>query len=892
MLLKSFLQTRKLKLSYVQFALGIVLDSLNYLTIGNTIISMGHDETDISYNLIRDLETQFENSNTLVNDFITYIYQNPIIPYTKTGRTTKTTELKSLSQIVTSYVTKDKLVQQVTELLISTPLENLIVRYCYTASFKKAFSAKVQFDLRKSADGYRDNYFDDAIITNLLVMFANFVNMNSKSRYDISSRTPTDFLMHTYNNYFSKGKGNDIHELLSERATGANIGGDDSSWTRADLLTVKDKSVKSINFIELASKINASSNSLFCHANEKVAYYDIFSYYRDSKFEKEYNEKIKNSTQNPFKHLSGISITNQSPKDIISDGTKQQKYNARIEMCDVYADILCNRVSIDQLYNLYNRCLQLSAMQASKTSGSGSRGTDGVTYYESGGFRVKSGSNAERFQTDVEGFLALKELISYLESVDIDIYKIPPDIFRNRLLLRRFHSLEDYISMLPAVKELMEESRSDSSRTFQVDELGLYNNDSIYECINHVGPGEVRLDSLQDITLNSITDAIQEREQRIQRENAVPSLASKISAQIKRYEISKGFNQQCSKIMFPSTKEEDTFVNRVILLNTYLTQENMQESLEQNPYLSPAIFATLLEYFMIADNKSLYNADNKFVLYENFTDSLGLQWKLENESIYNIIISGLTLIGNKASTFINGHDMQDWTDILSICCAGQIILQLNSNLNQFILELDKLYNTPKNNKFFVCMKVAHDSILPSLPESIVELNDLRPFLSGVKWQGILDRNIFSRTEIKDIHSIMKSKLVTFVNRYLSFRSEELQLLAYLKEDIHITIKLGTTKVSSISNKDYKRLITACMSELIIKDSTSAAHKIQAIFDFNEYGLAMYHNELFRFTDNIFVHRKGYFLTVPKDAIMDVRIEEIELQDLDQIERRIQIVYGG
>ena len=110
---------------------------------------------------------------------------------------------------------------------------------------------------------------------------------------------------------------------------------------------------------------------------------------------------------------------------------------------------------------------------------------DGIPYYASNTIHPKKGCNQDKFKADFEGFIALRELVAFLNSSANDtgytIFDFPVEIFRDRNLLKRFSSLKEYLYMHDDVNKLVNEVYQSPGRSEDRNEKNLVSNDCIFD---------------------------------------------------------------------------------------------------------------------------------------------------------------------------------------------------------------------------------------------------------------------------------------------------------------------------------------------------------------------------------------------------------------------------
>ena len=474
-----------LPIESIQFATGIALDNLNQQKAAKSVIDMYKIERTESpyrkaeFSTREDLERHLLiDGNGLVYSYIHYLYSNECIAIKSSGMYS-TIKFVSLNKLV-SNISETVLTHEVMRIILNNSSDTFIYLYAKSSIFKNTLSKFLYRNYYMSADNVRKNVYSQDVINSIITDFADYVYKYScNGAYKHASGTPENFLIHTFQSYYSLG--GDMFKILNTKSTMSAIS-KNNDLTLNDYATL-DSEVEdnSIDFIKLATKINKSSYSLYNHSGDGgIAYYDIFSWYRDNLADSLY-ENNRNALS---KFLRGIKLSKPIVMEEVS-GTKRDKGSRRNKLCHVYFNAINDGMNITDIFTLYHDVCEKSYDLCQHRNSTGGA-SDGSAYYAWKDISPKSKTtNADKFKADYEGFIALKELVDFLNSpsnnTGITIFNMPADIFRDGSMLRRFSTFRDYIILYADVKNLMDEIDIDNYRSAVIDGYGIRNNDSVFD---------------------------------------------------------------------------------------------------------------------------------------------------------------------------------------------------------------------------------------------------------------------------------------------------------------------------------------------------------------------------------------------------------------------------
>lgn len=353
--------------------------------------------------------------------------------------------------------------------IANTDPEYFILLYMQTQEWQNIFIRKM-----------RSRIDDMDIINRESSAFYEYVRRCSATSYNIESKTPDNYLQFVFTNYFVKTV--EYADIFKFQSNLKEVGSEDKR-SKVDFYQIDDpineKIPESIDFIKIASKINKSSYYLFSHNKSAIAYYDIFSWYRHSLSLKNY-KTYRQKFNDVFAGL-GVTLESQAFND-----AQKIKYNKRIQLCKEYAALITNGIDTKDYYNFYIKVVSCSINCITHFANGGSA-KDGTAYYERGGFNTSTGRDQDKFRADVEGFLAMRELIEWVNSPNnttgVSIFTLPADIFRDKRYLKRFSSFREYVTLYEDTAHLMLEADDPERSSTYDSQTALLSNDALFDLI-------------------------------------------------------------------------------------------------------------------------------------------------------------------------------------------------------------------------------------------------------------------------------------------------------------------------------------------------------------------------------------------------------------------------
>lgn len=480
----------------IQFALAIVLDGLQELVAAKSVLNFMSPQVKLTcpaYPANRDAwRAKIASYDCdIVHAVIRYFMQNAVfINKVSNNRVTGGSSYVTLGSLLV-VAQEDVLYKNIMHIFVRYSVNNLIMLYTKTKMFRIEFINFVRKDCKQTNKKSGVNYISDSTFDLLLEGFTNFVAGNcSNGTYQTSSCSPNPFLFKRKKDdgtssgpiaWYQMKKDYDYYDILNSHGTNSKMGSSDN-FTFLDTVSIDTNSNdKTINFIGLCTKINNASRLLFSHGSDDEAYFDIFSYHRNKNLKK---------LQNQINRLNLVGCTincmDVRPLACYDNQTLSNKYNCRSKICDVFTKVLEQGIQKCDVRLLYQEVISTMEIECSGPSGT----KDAKSLFSFKGYKSREpGSNGQKFITLLYGYIAMKELISYIESngssLGVSVNDFPIDIFRIKGMLNRVRSFEEYIKYGDEIKKLYKEVISDKERSREVVN-GIYSNDWVYNYLSGI----------------------------------------------------------------------------------------------------------------------------------------------------------------------------------------------------------------------------------------------------------------------------------------------------------------------------------------------------------------------------------------------------------------------
>lgn len=501
-----------------QFAIAIALDNLNDVDAAKSVLSflcpsMAVGKQDSNRILLerKELAEKVASGRKgVVWTTIDYYYNNPVFKVRSNRSRTISSERRcSLRDLTRS--SQRAIYEETMRMLIKHPVNHLIYLYTKTTMFTKEFINFVKRDgTRNSRSG--SGAVSDSVARELATEFSQFVLENcAEGSYHPDTCTPNAFLFAKKAtdgkaelrpiDWFKFDQDGRYFKILNRTGTNITVGED---LTLLDQVSIDlGKKEYNISFILTCEKISKASALLFTHLDK--VYFDILSYHR--KVAAEDLEKYFSSLNLVGCKLSygyDLSAICEDKENLVS------KFNSRCGVCKRFEQVLNNGIQVRNLNDLYSELITYSKNICAGPSGT----KDAKSLFSFSGYHSREpGTNGTKFLTLLEGYMALKDLINFLQSDsntrDVGVADFPCDIFRQPLLLKRFKSYEDYIDYIDEIRPLVDEVAADNIRSASFAN-GLYSNDYVYDVLetSQLIKPDVTLQAIADSPLNSIQNAV------------------------------------------------------------------------------------------------------------------------------------------------------------------------------------------------------------------------------------------------------------------------------------------------------------------------------------------------------------------------------------------------
>lgn len=768
-----------LDLGYAQFAIGIVLSKLNEPEAAKAVIafegsyvdgekSVGEQEMLLRRRATIEEEIRKTGDN-LISGLIKYLTDKKCLyRHDRSGRYKKVTAV-SLRELLSDVSALSKVYREAMILLSDYGKLNLLVAYMDTDEYRETFKHDVLVKYNLSADGVRRNDLSDSIIAEIHADYKRFIQQNScNGAYSPITGTPTAFLRNAFNAFFARG--NSIQKILNTKGTNMDAGGE-SDMTLIDFHTIDAKEQQEqFDFIDVANRINRASYLMFSHNHNSVAFFDIFSCYREEKMKQrmQQNKRMLNTL------LQGCSIEFEDSASVLNCGnlnTINNKKSSRIALCKIFSPIVDKGLSQKELYKYYKRAMQLTG----ETDNHDGRrlftyvGADGVNSSTS---HIEN--NSQMLQIIVNGHLALRELVNYLNRDDsiASIYNFPAIIFRNQEYLRRFQTIEEYVNYIQDVSPLVEEVRTDIKRSRDVVD-GFYSNDIIWK---YLGVNNLMNDNLfkklASMPLSFIKSAVNNSET-LSKDKELEHCFVHMSDKLKQ--VRKCINEwSCSGDLIACYKSLSEFYDDIIV-------GGWDEFDVLAKYSVVLSFYQTLKRTLTMEGKPLVDKDG-FYLYESanvlnemiaVSSSVGAlcQKNEEFKKQYVLQAKQRALCCTQAYRFLLGETAEavcNWQELREFFCACELLLAMLYRMyERGLKKVSDEVRQSINYAYLMVAYMAGDKELYGMPQVVSSCDDF----SFIYRDGSVPEFYVGRQksveESMEINKKRNRVLVKVVNKFLA-----------------------------------------------------------------------------------------------------------------------------
>lgn len=508
-------KSKEWKYDDIQFATSIVLDRYGEIEAAKAMLVFLKGTQGCAYEketnrraLAEYLTKQSkETGKDLIAITIDYFFDNKVFKKGRANRVINSTVNCTLEEKLKNGITRECLVNEISRIFAHNDATMLLYLYVSTEMFREQL---VNFcrEESKRVSGRTDAAGDD-VVEQLLEMIREEVH-KYHSYYSTETCSPDSVLFPDRTK--TSGAISFIQKKQRETYLGLfNSVGIESHMSGTDNMTLMDSVSISgnvlpvdIDFINVCSKIQAASALLFSHRNDAKPYYDIFSYHRN----KVINTKGKALASS---NLQGCTLQFGIDSQLLCDSnpTLKEKFSVRSELWEIFDELLDKNITIDQLSDIYDRNIRHTKRVFATSNGKNGKLLYSISEHTS---RAAGSTNGKRFFMLFNGYLALKELLAFLNSssnsLGVSMYDFPVEIFRDKRLLSRVKNFEDYIKYGSEICKLIaEEEQKPDHLTYQID--GLLNNDTVYSQLTerNVVQSDQNVQAFMNTPINEISNS-------------------------------------------------------------------------------------------------------------------------------------------------------------------------------------------------------------------------------------------------------------------------------------------------------------------------------------------------------------------------------------------------
>lgn len=243
-----------------------------------------------------------------------------------------------------------------------------------------------------------------------------------------------------------------ILKYIYEHSSEKKVNGE-SDTTYLDFQKVKyDNHLdEEFNFAGCASKLVEASAVAYMHNSNIV--YDIYSNYIIDRVEAVLERFIKKLG------TLGRMFTAEHDWGVDGDQYARSKVNFRNIVVNSFKKVVDTNFNHMSMIDIYNEALS--------NNNSIHKTKDGVKMFSSDIYETKDEkSTGDIIEMLYDGHLAMRGLIEHLENTGVNPLAIDPRLFRNFLLPRRFHTVNEFLILDKEVKELMTNDLSDNDKVY------------------------------------------------------------------------------------------------------------------------------------------------------------------------------------------------------------------------------------------------------------------------------------------------------------------------------------------------------------------------------------------------------------------------------------------
>lgn len=892
MLVSDYSSTEEIKLSDIQFLIAIALDYLGELEAAKKTLRLFSDVEQLE--LFKEIEARLKNSNNIVKSFLTELDTNK---YYKTRNSSlyKTYKSNCLSELLTVATLQDIYLQTM-RLMVAHNASYYIALYMDTNMWDTAFRK----NKKALPNGMMSN--EDTVLAVKALFKEQIIKDSANGSYNSLTRTPDAFLFYCYNNFFICRK--EFRDILNAKSIMKSTNSDDKRSIVDKYLDANEEDSYiqgDLDFKDIATKLYEASYSLFNHGNDKgIAYSDLLTWYKNNK-----SSKVRKDNKKAFERLKQYFILNITD-DIITQRSNEElkKQNARYKVCEKFGEMLDSGFALEDIYPFYLEIVN----ESDNVSGNGK---DGLPLYSSARFKSKKSNNAEKFQKHIEGFVALKQLIEYIRSprnkTGATIFTFPTQIFRDKRLIRRFNSIEEYIVLHEDVISLVNKA-STVEKAITINDDGLYNNDIIYDKVSKClrpNSGSYMDDFVQralDLNLAQALKSTVKNEKEIFKElieNPAKMFMEELGS-------SQYFSHRCNDYNLLKKANLDISSACVFLLQVCkagvdcFKNPNSSEIVKQNIALT--IIKCFDAFFAIADKP--IEVDGSSTIGNKDLLELLTEAGVSEEKYANYL--KLLLVAFKESSYIVFNTNADDISLITIFNLVRIVNSLDHrmlNCYNDIMTGIRDANASYNGNYYLCYaEMLYRHKILNFVYPVKEIAQVYPYLNYpyiVDTEQILaDLNDSNIIEIKKRDN---SVLLNAINYNLSFHNDLFIFFGNFKK---LAEQVLTTSGNAEGLDPRKAKVLSLMSARIeSEEAKTEFYQILQVFcekfdcNFDKNGYLMKNGNYVTIKKKNagvprYIHRFGYaIITGVKDSDISVDLipefYKLEQQDIDLLELNLR-----
>lgn len=851
MLITDFVE-ESLKLGDAQFAISLALSQLGEHKAAKAVLTYlaTKDGDDNVPQRRKEVETLImSHKQGMVPGLLNVLCNNPELCVVNSVRATKVQTHKTLPELLERQ-SVNNVYNQTMHILSNNKASKLLLLYMDTQEYRKDFFSDIRGRFYKSADRLRNNNLSDSVCEEIRQSFRRWIDFYSTNgAYDPASGAPMAYLRNAFRNMYSASADSDLYDILNRTGTNADVGED---ATLIDFVGLENEYKDTdFDFIEVANRINRASRLLFSHNNNPIAFYDIFSCYRDGVLSNKFE-----SRERSFKRaLVGCSIRIVDSSQECGrghEGAIKNKKTGRIALCRVFESIIEDGIAQDQILKLYDKVIALTDTLSRK---------DGVRLFSTPSQSTKHReSNSEMLQIIVSGYLGVRELLDFLDNNDLgaSVYNFPSIIFRNAEYLKRFQTVEEYVRYVSPVSMLVEQAATDTTKVKE-DIDGVVRNEIVW---GYLGASNLLhggiFKKLATMPLEYIKSAVDDS-RIISKEDYFLQHLYYLTNDM------QGLYDWISKRL-----EDTTFIGNFNLsrqLSMQMLSDGFSESSRDSQYAMSILFVLIVKRLFAAEGSPVIDEDENYLLRE--TDCLK-----EHTRVLNLVCSPETpentkklyiqTLGLRCKAFGKVYEVYTgvktenctWAQMREVFFFTDVLYSLISKYNKRLSEL-----APQRDKRSVYLLLAHiatDATLFNVTLPLSSCDELAfVFEKGLPQYFI--NQLIGAEESLIYNTQRNTNLLTTVNRFFDERKDDINALhlAFDMLDKYVSKKHSPMSKESPAER---LLIKASESvrtfEAYNKVDAGLRSKLEGMFKADEYGYIICDGERF-VLDNKYMLVSGY-----------------------------------